>query len=106
MLLLVNPLSNLIWASFGSGYESSLYPNVDPSFGSGQLLTLSAVSLGLLLPWLLLELHVAKVHDGTHYFIAAILLVEAEAKDVHGILWKNGGKKKKQGFGVTAGCRA
>lgn len=49
-------------------------------------LTFSAVSLRLLLTLLLLEFHVAKVHDGSHYFIAAILLIGQEAEDVHGML--------------------
>lgn len=48
--------------------------------------TFSAVSLCLLLPLLLLELHVAKVHDGAHYFIGAVLLIIAEAQDIHGML--------------------
>lgn len=42
-------------------------------------LTFSAFSLCLLLTLLLLEFHVAKVHDGSHYFIAAIFLFRAEA---------------------------
>ena len=49
-------------------------------------LTFSAVGLRLLLALLLLELHVAKVHDGPDYFIAAILLIGQEAEDVHGML--------------------
>ncbi len=49
-------------------------------------LTFSAVGLRLLLPLLLLEFHVAKVHDGSNYFIAAILLIGQEAEDVHGML--------------------
>ncbi len=49
-------------------------------------LTFSAVSLRLLLSLLLLELHVAKVHDGSNYFIAAVLLIRQEAEDVHGML--------------------
>ena len=47
------------------------------------VLTFGAVGLRLLLTWLLLELHVAKVHDGPDYFIAAILLIGQEAEDVH-----------------------
>lgn len=49
-------------------------------------LTFSAISLCLLLPLLLLELHVPKVHDGPHYFVAAVFLIVAEAQDVHGVL--------------------
>lgn len=49
-------------------------------------LTFSVFGLRLLLPLLLLELHVAEVHDGAHYFIAAVLLFIAEAQDVHGML--------------------
>lgn len=49
-------------------------------------LTFSAVCLRLLLALLLLELHVAKVHDGSNYFIAAVLLIGQEAEGVHGML--------------------
>lgn len=49
-------------------------------------LTFSAVRLRLLLPLLLFELHVAEVHDGPDYFVAAVLLVRQEAQDVHGVL--------------------
>lgn len=49
-------------------------------------LTFSAVCLRLLLALLLLELHVAKVHDGSNYFIAAVLLIGQEAESVHGML--------------------
>lgn len=40
-----------------------------------QVLTFSAVGLRLFLALLLLEFHVAKMHDGSDYFIAAILLI-------------------------------
>lgn len=50
------------------------------------ILTFSAVSLRLLLTLLLLKFHIAKVHDGSDYFIAAILLVGKETEDVHGVL--------------------
>lgn len=53
---------------------------------SSLALTFSAISLCLLLALLLLEFHVAKVHDGSNYFIAAVLLIGQEAEDVHGIL--------------------
>lgn len=49
-------------------------------------LTLGAVSLGLLLPLLLLKLHVSEVQEGTHNLIAGALLVHTEAQDVHGML--------------------
>lgn len=49
-------------------------------------LTFSAICLRLLLALLLLKLHIAKVHDGSNYFIAAVLLIGQEAKDVHGML--------------------
>lgn len=42
-------------------------------------LTFSAICLRLLFALLLLELHVTKVHDGSHYFIAAILLIGKKA---------------------------
>lgn len=63
------------------------------------VLTFSAISLSLLLALLLFELHVAEVHDGSNYFIAAILLIREEAQDVHGMLWRN------QGDGIIAGWK-
>lgn len=70
-----------------------------------QLLTFSAVGLGLLLSLLLLELHVAKVHDGAHDLVAAVLLIRQEAQDVHGVL---GGRRKTQvqqaGRGKICSC--
>lgn len=66
---------------------------MDKTRGSGSRLmaksgslTLSAVSLGLLLPLFLLELHVAKVQEGPHDLVAGALLIHAEAQDVHGVL--------------------
>lgn len=53
------------------------------------VLTFSAVGLRLLLTWPLLEFHVAKVHDGSNYFVTAILLIRQEAKDVHGMLQRD-----------------
>lgn len=50
------------------------------------ILTFSAVSLRLLLALLLLKFHIAKVHDGSDYFIAAVFLVGKETEDVHGVL--------------------
>lgn len=48
--------------------------------------TFSAVGFRLLLALPLLEFHVAKVHNGSNYFIAAIFFIRQEAKDVHGSL--------------------
>lgn len=53
-------------------------------------LTFGAVGLCLLLPLLLLELHVAEVHDGPDYFVAAVLLIGLEAEDIHGVLRGSG----------------
>ena len=58
------------------------------------VLTFSAICLGLLLTLLLFELHVAKVHDGAHYFVAAVLLLRQEAQDVHGVLQ---GRERQEG---------
>lgn len=63
-----------------------------------QLLTFSAVCLGLLLSLLLLELHIAKVHDGANDLVAAVLLIRQEAQDVHGVL---GGRGKNKGHCLT-----
>lgn len=52
----------------------------------GAKLTFSAISLCLLFSLLLLELHVAEVHNSAHYFIGAVFLIIAEAQDVHGVL--------------------
>lgn len=49
-------------------------------------LTFSAVSLSLLLSLLLLELHVAKVHDGTSQFIDTILLFLGKAQHIKSFL--------------------
>lgn len=56
--------------------------------------TFSAIGLGLFLPLLLLEFHVSKVHDGSNYFIAAILFIRQETKDVHGMLNTEGRREK------------
>ena len=49
-------------------------------------LTLSAIWLRLLLTLLLLEVHVAMVHDSTSKLVDAHLLFTAEAQYVNGIL--------------------
>lgn len=50
------------------------------------LLTFCAVRLRLLLPLLLLELHVSKVHDGTCQLVNGVLLFWSEAQHVKGTL--------------------
>lgn len=50
------------------------------------LLTFSAVWFCLLLPLLLLELHVSKVHDGTCQLVNGVLLFWSEAQHVKGTL--------------------
>lgn len=65
------------------------------------LLTFSAVGLCLLLTWLLLEFHVAKVHDGSNDFIAAVFLIRKEAEDVHGVL-----QRGKRGRYLLSTCSA
>lgn len=48
--------------------------------------TFSAISLCLLFTLLVLELHVAIVHDGTSQLINAVLLLLSEAQHIKGIL--------------------
>jgi len=52
-------------------------------------LTLGAIGLRLLLALLVLELHVAVMHDGTGQLVDAILLFLSEAQHVKGILWRS-----------------
>jgi len=50
------------------------------------ILTFSPISLGLFLSLLLLELHVAKVHDGTSQLVDAVLLLLGEAQHIERFL--------------------
>lgn len=50
------------------------------------LLTLGAVRLRLLLPLLLFELHVSKVHDGACQLVNGVLLFWSEAQHIKGAL--------------------
>lgn len=68
-------------------------------------LTFSAVSLRLLLARLLLEFHVAKLHNGSNYFIAAVLFIGQEAEDVHGVLQRSREKVNLTTLHLDSTCR-
>jgi len=50
------------------------------------ILTLSPISLGLFLSLLLLELHVAEVHDGSSQLVDAVLLFLGKAQHIERFL--------------------
>ncbi len=54
-------------------------------------LTFSAIGLCLLFSLLVLEFHVAVMHDGTSQLVNAILLLLSKAQNIKGILKKKRG---------------
>ena len=68
--------------------------------GTENVFTLRAVGLRLLLSLLLLELHVAVVHDGPCQLVHRVFLLLSEAQHIEGALPRQVNQKsdKKQGF--------
>ena len=56
--------------------------------GKGALCTLCGVNVSLLLSGFLFELHVPKVHDASGQLVHTHLLLQSEAKDIKGFLWR------------------
>lgn len=64
-------------------------PHLGGSWGTPNYViprTFGAVWLRLLLPLLLLELHIAKVHDGARQLVNTSLLLSSEAQDIESTL--------------------